>query len=168
MLIANFNAETIVYTVMMNRELTILNDDPPDTAGSGHTSFDESQTVSEATVDPSYPDVVAYHTQLTGMCRDMLRTVLALNRSETVATGVNIEARMEAESGYELLDVHDRLQHLVENDHVTKQFINGRTKRYRITQYGQRSLRALAIVTLVDLEPLLTDNALDLELLLQD
>ena len=152
---------------MMNRELTTSGEDPSDTAGSGHTPFDESQSVSEATVDPSHPDVVAYHTQLTGMCRDMLRTVLALNRSGTVATGVNIEARMEAEYGYDPGDVYKSLQHLVENDHVTKQYIDGRTKRYQVTQHGQRSLRALAIVMLADLEPLLTES-LDLDQMLHD
>jgi predicted transcriptional regulator len=158
----------MINSVMMGPETPTADDDPSDTAGSGHTSFDESRSVSEATVDPSHPDVVAYHTQLTGYCRDMLRTILALNRSETVATGVNIEARMEAEYGYEISDVYGRLEYLVENDQITKQYIDGRTKRYQITQYGQQSLRALAIVTLADLEPLLTDSSLNLELLLQD
>jgi predicted transcriptional regulator len=148
---------------MLNWETTIADDNSPDEVSRGQTSHDESQSVSEATVSPSHPDIVAYHTQLTGMCRDMLRTIHALNRSETVATGVNIEARMEAEYGYEIGDVHDRLAVLVENDHITKQYVNGRTKRYQITQYGQRSLRALALVTIADLEPLLDDKDIDLD-----
>jgi len=126
---------------------------------SNHSNFNESQSVDEATVDPSSPDVVAHHTQLPAMCRDMLRIIFVLNRHpEQKATGVNIINQIEDEYGAEIGSPYDRLDNLVEADLVEKQHVDGLRKRYTLTQQGQLPLRTLAKLSINHLQPLLSDD----------